>query len=67
MQTPDPLEVYMRTGFEQLGMTAEEAELAVMRVADAIYRSQIDALIHAHLEGTTPEPDADLSQPPRSA
>jgi hypothetical protein len=67
MEAPDPFEVYVRSSFERLGLGVDETELAVMRAADAIYRPHIDALIEADLEGTSPEPDADFSKPPRKA
>ena len=66
MEGSDPFERYVTSSFEMLGVVVDDVQLAVMRAADAIYRPQIDALIDADLEGTTPEPDADFSQPPRT-
>jgi hypothetical protein len=67
MEGSDAFEVYVRSSFERLGLEIDDAQLAVMRVADSIYRPHIDALIEADLEGTAPEPDADFSKPPRNA
>lgn len=67
MEAADPFETYVRLSFDMLGLEVDEIQLSVMRVADAIYRPHIDALIEADLEGTAPEPDADLSKPPRNA
>jgi len=66
MEGSDPFERYVRSSFEMLGVAVDDVQLAVMRAADAIYRPQIDALIDADLAGTTPEPDADFSPPPRT-
>lgn len=67
MEAADPFESYVRLSFDMLGLEVDDMQLAVMRVADAIYRPHIDALIEADLEGTEPEPDADFSRPPRNA
>ena len=42
----------------------DEAELAVMRVADGVYGPQLRALVAADLSALWPEPDLDLSRAP---
>jgi hypothetical protein len=57
---------FARAGLELVGLEADEAELAVIEAADALYRPLTDALIEAELDGVEPEPDADMSHPPGS-
>ena len=66
MEGSDPFERYVRSSFEMLGLEVDEIQLAIMRAADTAYRPHIDDLIEADLEGTSPEPDADFSKPPRT-
>lgn len=42
----------------------DEAELAVMRVADGVYGPQLRALVEADLTAVWPEPDFDPSRAP---
>jgi len=42
----------------------DETELAVMRVADGVYGSQLRALVEADLAATWAEPDLDPSRAP---
>ena len=57
---------FVVAGLAQLELKADEAELAVIEVADALYRPLIDALLIAELDGVEPEPGADMSQGPLS-
>jgi hypothetical protein len=61
-----PTRRYVLAGLELLGLPADEAELAVIEAADALYRPLTDALIEAELEEIEPERGTDLSRPPRS-
>jgi hypothetical protein len=56
---------YVQAGLELLDLRADEAELAVIGVADALYRPLIQALLDAELDGVEPEPGADMSGAPR--
>ena len=42
----------------------DDAELAVMRVADGVYGAQLRALVEADLRHVWAEPDFDPSRPP---
>jgi hypothetical protein len=65
MQGNDGLQSFLAGGFERAGIEANETELAVMAVAESIYRPHIEALLEANLDDVAPEPEIDLSQPPR--
>jgi hypothetical protein len=65
MQGNDGLQSFLAGGFERAGIEADETELAVMAVAESIYRPRIQALLEADLDDVAPEPGIDLSQPPR--
>jgi hypothetical protein len=67
MQTPDPFEIYVKTGLERFGLVPDDVDLAVIRGTDGIYGPQIEALMAADLSQVPDEPDMDLSRPPRSA
>lgn len=54
----------MRASLHVLGYDVDEAELAVMRVADGVYGPQLRALIAADLGGVWAEPDMDPSRAP---
>jgi hypothetical protein len=56
---------YVRAGLELLDLRADEAELAVIGVADSLYRALIQALLEAELDGVEAEPGADMSSAPR--
>jgi hypothetical protein len=66
MQGNDALRSFLAGGFELAGIEADETELAVMAVAEMIYRPHIEALLEADLDDVAPEPEIDLSQPPRA-
>lgn len=55
---------FVRTGFELLGIEADEAELAVIGVADSLYRPHTEALLDADLDDVAPEPELDPSAAP---
>jgi hypothetical protein len=65
MQGSDGFQRFAAGGFELLGIEPDEMELRVMQVADSVYRTHIDALLRADLDGVEPEPDIDLSRPPQ--
>ena len=54
----------MRAGLASLGHDVDEAELAVMRVADGVYGPQLRALVAADLRSVWTEPDMDPSRAP---
>ena len=60
----DAFEQHVRAGLAVLGYGVDEAELAVMRVADAIYGPQLRALVDADLAAVWAEPDMDPSHAP---
>jgi hypothetical protein len=62
----DAFEQHVRSGLELLGYEVDEAELAVMRVADGVYGPQLRALVEADLRGIWHEPDLDPSRAPSS-
>jgi hypothetical protein len=47
-----------------LGHELDDAELAVMRVADGVYGPQLRALVAADLTAVWPEPDMDPGRAP---
>jgi hypothetical protein len=61
----DVLEQYVRAGLELAGDQVDEVDLAVFRVADAVYGPDFAALDAADLTGVLPEPALDPAQPPR--
>lgn len=60
----DAFERHVRAGLELLGYDVDEAELAVMRVADGVYGPQLRALVDADLREVWAEPDLDPGRPP---
>ena len=60
----DTFEQHVRAGLELLGYEVDEAELAVMRVADGVYGPQLQALVGADLRNVWHEPDLDPSRAP---
>jgi hypothetical protein len=60
----DAFERHVRAGLELLGYDVDDAELAVMRVADGVYGPQLRALVEADLRHVWAEPDFDPSRPP---
>ena len=60
----DAFERHVRAGLELLGHEVDEAELAVMRVADGVYGPQLRALVDADLRHVWAESDLDPSRAP---
>jgi hypothetical protein len=56
---------YLDSALEVYGIEADETERAVMAGVLAVYEPALDALSDADLGAVQPEPNADLSQPPR--
>ena len=54
----------MRASLHVLGYDVDDAELAVMRVADGFYGPQLRALVNADLTAVWAEPDMDPSRAP---
>jgi hypothetical protein len=54
----------VRAGLQVLGYETDDAELAVMRVADGVYGDQLRALIAADLRAVWTEPDMDPGRAP---
>jgi hypothetical protein len=65
MQGNDGFQRFAGGGFELLGIEIDEVQLAVIAAADALYRPRIEALLGADLDDVEPEPNIDLSGPPR--
>lgn len=63
----DAFERHVRAGLELLGHEVDEAEIAVMRVADGVYGPALRALLDADLADDWPEPALDPSRPPAPA
>jgi hypothetical protein len=58
-------ESFVPAGLASLGLEADEAELAVMRAAHELYWPAIAGFLQADLSAIEPEPNADMSRPPR--
>jgi hypothetical protein len=54
----------VRASLHVLGYDVDDAELAVMRVADGVYGPQLRALVNADLSVVWAEPDMDPSRAP---
>jgi hypothetical protein len=61
----DAAERFIVAGLDSMGLEADEAELAVIRVADSLWRPLIDKLLTDDLESVPPEPGTDVSGPPK--
>ena len=61
----DAFERHVRSGLEVAGLTVDDFEVAVMRVADGIYGGELRALAEADLVHLWPEPDLDPGRAPR--
>jgi hypothetical protein len=62
----DAFERYVRAGMELADQPVDDTELAIMRVADAAYGSQVRDLLAEDLHEVKPELDFDASRAPRS-
>jgi hypothetical protein len=65
MATPGDFDSFVPPGLASLGIEADETELAVMRAAHELYWPALAGLFEADLSGVDPEPNADMSRPPR--
>jgi hypothetical protein len=61
----DALESYLRAGMELFGEPVDDADVAVVRAANAVYGDALRALDEADLSDVWPEPVLDPSRPPR--
>jgi hypothetical protein len=61
----DALESYLRAGMELFGEPVDDADVAVVRAANAVYGDALRALEEADLADVWPEPALDPSRPPR--
>jgi hypothetical protein len=64
MEGSDSFERFARAGFERLGVELDETQMAIVRVAEAVYGPHIKALVEADLSGVRPELEMDLSRAP---
>jgi len=62
----DAFERYVRAGLELGDVPVDDIDLAVMRVADAVYGPGMRALATADLRAVLPEVDLDPSRAPRT-
>jgi hypothetical protein len=60
----DTFEQFVRAGMEQAGYDIDETDIAVMRVAESVYGSQIRALLAEDLRDVKPELDFDPERAP---
>ncbi|HEX2435827.1 MAG TPA: hypothetical protein VHI76_04155 [Solirubrobacterales bacterium] len=65
MQGGDGFQTFAKTGLERLGIEVDDVELAVIEAADSLYHPHLDALLAADVDDVEPEPEIDLSEPPR--
>jgi hypothetical protein len=67
MEALNPADDFVPAGLASLGVEADEIELAVIGAAHAMFWPAILALLELDTAAVAPEPDRDLSQPPRGA
>lgn len=60
----DQFAAFVRTALARAGVETDETDLAVIRVADAVYGPDREALMAADLSGAPFEHDLDPSRPP---
>jgi hypothetical protein len=60
----DAFEQFVRAGMELAGEDLDETDIAIMRVADDIYGSQVRSLLAEDLRHVKPELDFDPSRAP---
>jgi hypothetical protein len=63
----DTFEQYVRAGLELQGLEVDDADVQIIRAADAAYGPDMRALEEADLRDVWPETDLDPSRPPRGA
>lgn len=62
----DAFEQFIRAGAELSGDTVDDTDIAIMRVADEVYGSQVRDLLGEDLREVKPELDFDPSRGPTS-
>ena len=62
----DAFEQFVRAGMELNDQPVDDTEIAIMRVADAVYGSQVRDLLAEDLRDVKPELDFDPARAPRS-
>jgi hypothetical protein len=62
----DAFEQYVRAGMELAGETVDDTDIAIMRVAEQVYGSQVRELMGEDLREVKPELDFDPSRAPSS-
>jgi hypothetical protein len=65
MEALNPADQFVPAGLASLGVEADETELAVIGAAHAMFWPAIVDLLELETGEVPPEPDPDLSQPPR--
>jgi hypothetical protein len=60
----DAFEQHVRAGMELAEQAVDDTDIAIMRFADAIYGSQVRALLAEDLSEVKPELDFDPSRAP---
>ena len=60
----DQFAVFVRSALARAGTEVDETDIAVIRVADAVYGPDREALMSADLSGAPVEHDCDPSRPP---
>jgi hypothetical protein len=60
----DAFEQFVRAGMELADQSVDDTDIAVMRAADAVYGSQLRALLAEDLRAVLPELDFDPSRAP---
>jgi hypothetical protein len=64
MAAGDEFETWVRVSLARHGITADDVDIAVMRVAEQVYGPQRDALMAADLSSVAPEHGLDPSRSP---
>ena len=60
----DAFEQFVRAGAELAGYTVDDTDIAIMRVAEDVYGTQVRALLAKDLRDAKPELDFDPSRGP---
>ena len=60
----DTFEQFVRAGMELAGDEVDDTDIAIMRIADEVYGSQIRSLLGEDLREVKPELDFDPSRAP---
>jgi hypothetical protein len=63
---PASRRAYVESGLALLGLEAGPDEIAVIAAVDAVYGSDLQALMAAGFDRIPHEPGADMSRPPRT-